>query len=125
MPTDKGYAHSSVAWAVKKGVLPRLDGSIACADCSNPATEYDHRDYDRPLAVDPVCHSCNKKRGAGANGTVDSSPVRIREALYEEMKELAKREGRVTGETIECLAMDGFRQRGYTEKQIEEMRGHK
>jgi len=25
--------------------------------------EYDHRDYNYPDIVDPVCHSCNKKRG--------------------------------------------------------------
>jgi hypothetical protein len=36
-----------------------------CADCGAPATEYDHRDYSRPLDVDPVCRRCNRLRGPG------------------------------------------------------------
>ena len=28
------------------------------------ATQYDHRDYNKPLEVTPVCPSCNGKRGA-------------------------------------------------------------
>lgn len=49
--------------AVSLGILPKLDGSIPCVDCGKPATDYDHRDYNRPLDVDPTCHSCNLKRG--------------------------------------------------------------
>jgi hypothetical protein len=56
-------AQGMVKRAIRLGVLPRLDGSIACADCSAPAVEYDHRDYGRPLDVQPVCRGCNKKRG--------------------------------------------------------------
>lgn len=52
-----------VASAITRGVLPKLDGSIACTDCGAPACEYDHRDYSRPLDVQPVCRSCNKRRG--------------------------------------------------------------
>lgn len=37
----------------------------ACVDCGKPAKVYDHRDYNKPLDVDPVCHSCNKLRGPG------------------------------------------------------------
>lgn len=25
--------------------------------------DYDHRDYTKPLSVEPVCRSCNKLRG--------------------------------------------------------------
>src|SRR6185312_7217488 len=44
-------AHAFVATAIRRGVLPKLDGTIACTDCGNPAMEYDHRDYGRPLDV--------------------------------------------------------------------------
>jgi hypothetical protein len=56
-------AHAMVSAAKKRGLLPELDGSIACVDCGAAAVEYDHRDYGRPLDVDPVCRVCNKKRG--------------------------------------------------------------
>lgn len=35
----------------------------ACVDCGLPAQAYDHRYYSHPLEVDPVCLSCNNKRG--------------------------------------------------------------
>jgi hypothetical protein len=37
--------------------------ALSCVDCAAPASEYDHRDYGRPLDVEPVCHSCNIRRG--------------------------------------------------------------
>jgi len=55
-------AHQAVSKAVSKGLLPRAR-TQKCADCGRNATGYDHRDYSRPLAVDPVCHRCNKLRG--------------------------------------------------------------
>lgn len=57
-------SHSMVKAAVEKGLLPDLrNGEYACADCGKVAHEYDHRDYGRPFDVDPVCRSCNKRRG--------------------------------------------------------------
>ena len=35
-----------------------------CADCGKAASEYDHRDYNKPLDVEPVCRSCNIRRGS-------------------------------------------------------------
>jgi hypothetical protein len=35
----------------------------SCCDCGADAKNYDHRDYTKPLEVDPVCFSCNYKRG--------------------------------------------------------------
>lgn len=35
-----------------------------CVDCGNGATEYEHRDYNKPLAVEPVCRTCNHRRGS-------------------------------------------------------------
>lgn len=59
-----GRAHSVVAKAKVAGILPALDGSIKCTDCDRPAKVYDHRDYGKPLSVDPVCLSCNRVRGS-------------------------------------------------------------
>jgi hypothetical protein len=57
------YAYQAVARAVKKGVLPELDGTVPCVDCGKPAINYDHRDYDSPLDVEPLCSKCNHRRG--------------------------------------------------------------
>lgn len=55
-------AIAAVRRAVQRGKLQPAR-SFSCADCSKPATEYDHRDYTRPLDVSPVCHGCNIRRG--------------------------------------------------------------
>lgn len=56
--------HSLVQTAIQRGLLPNLkEGKHACVDCGGVAHEYDHRDYGRPFDVDPVCRSCNKRRG--------------------------------------------------------------
>jgi len=58
-------AVSAVGIAVKKGLLPDLKKeTIKCSDCDDKATQYDHRDYNYKLFVQPVCMSCNRKRGA-------------------------------------------------------------
>lgn len=58
------WAHNAVHTAIKRGMLPDLtSGEYACTDCGACAYEYDHRDYGRPLDVQPVCRSCNKRRG--------------------------------------------------------------
>lgn len=48
--------------AIKQGLLPS-PLTLKCADCGGDATEYEHRDYNKPLAVDPICRSCNLRRG--------------------------------------------------------------
>lgn len=58
-----GRAHSEVAKAVKAGVLAH-PSKLRCADCGAPASQYDHRDYSKPLDVAPVCRSCNVMRGS-------------------------------------------------------------
>lgn len=55
-------AHRTIALAVGRGDLPKVD-QCTCADCGQPATAYDHRDYGLPMSVVPVCNSCNAKRG--------------------------------------------------------------
>ena len=62
-------AYAKVSAAIKQGLLPH-PSECACTDCGKPARDYDHRDYRKPLDVDPVCRSCNKRRGpAIANPT--------------------------------------------------------
>src|SRR5688572_10477609 len=58
-----GYALNRVAHAVRHGYL-RPARDFACVDCGEPAKVYDHRDYSKPLDVQPVCHSCNNLRGS-------------------------------------------------------------
>ena len=55
-------AHRLVKKAVDSCAIPKAS-DFPCADCGEKAVEYDHRDYTKPLAVDPVCRSCNTKRG--------------------------------------------------------------
>lgn len=76
---------------IASGKFPPVTGK-KCCDCGAPAVNYDHRDYTKPLEVDPVCKACNQLRGPGADskmrvvptaaGWVDKEEVdAIREAL--------------------------------------------
>lgn len=59
-------AQSQATTAVRKAVAVGMLKPVrecACADCGKPAEHYDHRDYSYPLRVEPVCRSCNIKRG--------------------------------------------------------------
>lgn len=66
--------HSADGWrailavrkAIRRGDIAHFRGML-CVDCNAPATEYEHRDYMKPLAVDPICRSCNHKRGHAFN----------------------------------------------------------
>jgi hypothetical protein len=55
-------AISLVGHAVRKGTLQPAK-NCKCVDCGLNAFCYDHRDYDKPLDVVPVCRKCNFKRG--------------------------------------------------------------
>ena len=60
--TGKDAAGLAVAGAIRDGRLQR-PSCFKCADCDRQAQQYDHRDYNKPLDVHPVCRSCNLKRG--------------------------------------------------------------
>ncbi|MDP9651932.1 hypothetical protein [Paraburkholderia caledonica] len=62
-------ALAEVRKAVLRGDLPPVTNHIY-ADCGKPAQAYDHRDYSKPLEVDPVCDSCNGRRGAALPSSV-------------------------------------------------------
>lgn len=59
-------SHKIVKIAVDSKILPKVR-SQECVDCGKPARHYDHRDYMKPLEVEPVCISCNFKRGPALN----------------------------------------------------------
>lgn|SRR6185312_6461878 len=59
---SRSRAYQLVARAIKRGELPHVSTQY-CIDCGRFAECYDHRDYSRPLAVDPVCRRCNTRRG--------------------------------------------------------------
>jgi hypothetical protein len=56
----RGY--TAVAKAIRRRVLAPAHRHL-CVDCGAKAYCYDHRDYRKPLEVEPVCRSCNKRRG--------------------------------------------------------------
>lgn len=57
-------AMSQVHRAIQNNKLINLAISyINCSDCKSRATVYDHRDYNKPLEVEPVCRGCNYQRG--------------------------------------------------------------
>lgn len=66
-------ANTAIFKAVKAGVLPKVS-SLKCSDCDRQAEAYDHRDYTRPLEVEPVCTQCNGKRGPAYNSVYRPSP---------------------------------------------------
>lgn len=55
-------AKRKVYIAVRAGRLPRIQ-NLNCLDCFRKAEVYDHRNYFKPLEVEPVCRICNFKRG--------------------------------------------------------------
>lgn len=72
----KREARAAVGRAVRRGQLPPAS-ACQCVDCGGQARDYDHRDYSRPLDVEPVCRSCNKLRGPGKarqSGVVGADP---------------------------------------------------
>ena len=66
-------AVNAVAQAKYHGVLLNPVG-MACVDCGGPALVYDHRDYSRPIDVEPVCRPCNWARGSARIGDLMRSP---------------------------------------------------
>lgn len=74
---ESGYYQRTKSWPMQKArsqifievragrlISPK---KLHCADCGIRAQCYDHRDYTKPLDVQPVCRRCNKARGPGKN----------------------------------------------------------
>lgn len=60
--TGSALAMAAVFKAKNAGKLQPAS-SFPCVDCGAPAEHYEHRDYNRPLDVEPTCRSCNYRRG--------------------------------------------------------------
>lgn len=55
-------AHKMIQYRIAVGAMQPAS-AFPCADCGKPSTDYDHRDYTKPLEVEPTCRSCNLLRG--------------------------------------------------------------
>lgn len=64
--TAMNRAKGVVSVAVRMGRLPDVK-QLRCSDCGERAACWEHRDYRYALWVEPVCVSCNSKRGPGKN----------------------------------------------------------
>jgi hypothetical protein len=72
--TGAAKAYTKVQWARRKGILPPPSVHV-CVDCGAQAAVYDHRDYNKPLDVEPVCVPCNAQRGAALPANNDDPEV--------------------------------------------------
>lgn len=59
---NAAYAFTRIA--VANGFLADPK-TCKCTDCQKQAECYDHRDYSKPMMVEPVCKRCNSSRGRG------------------------------------------------------------
>lgn len=62
LPAGQREAAKAIQHEVSYGDMPRPD-NFWCVDCGRLAQCYDHRDYNWPLRVEPVCRRCNALRG--------------------------------------------------------------
>lgn len=67
----KYLAHRAVARAIRAGQLRPIKDCM-CVDCGAQAEHYEHRDYSKPLQVEPTCRRCNFRRGPAAGSDVRS-----------------------------------------------------
>ena len=56
-------ASAIIRKAIENGHLVSAK-TLDCFDCGAPAHCYDHRDYNKPYVVQPVCRKCNYRRGS-------------------------------------------------------------
>jgi|SRR5208283_4782775 len=109
-------AATAVAKAVRNGKLPNLKKEVVkCSDCDSRAVQYDHRDYNQPLKVDPVCRSCNGRRGKAKfevpAGFVETNlmglcSVKLENKEYEKLREFAQK----NGQRIQFLLTEAVRE---------------
>ena len=87
MQKRRSLAYKAVSRAVRDGTIPPAR-ALKCVDCGAPALCYDHRDYSKPLMIEPVCRRCNSIRGPGAPYLMENSEEY--KALLEEAKRTFK-----------------------------------
>jgi hypothetical protein len=92
---DMYAANSAIKPHIKKGLI-KCASDCLCIDCGKPAKDNDHRDYLQPLVVEPVCRSCNVKRGPAFNsvyrppGESDSDKEALIAALVKSKRKPSK-----------------------------------
>ena len=112
MPTlGSSRASNIVIAAIKAGRLPPITDKTICVDCGKRANAYDHRDYNKPLEVEPVCHRCNNHRGPAIPVTdknimdgMERINFYLSEVQIKKLKDLAKK----TGLSVSELARRAF-----------------
>ena len=95
-------AGEAVTRAVSLGDIPRAK-TLICVDCGDNATEYDHRDYNKPLDIVPTCRSCNGQRGAGKRLSNIPNKYKKRLELIDEMLRV-REEKRIEREALIFLS---------------------
>lgn len=89
------YEHYAAQRAAKAWVRQAIESGVLmsptahrCVDCGDWAVHWEHRDYSRPLDVEPTCCSCNHRRGPARFDSkaivypgISSSSVRYRRLL--------------------------------------------
>lgn len=91
----RAAASKFVRVAVENGFLVNPT-TCACVDCGAQARLHDHRDYSRPLDVEPVCRQCNGRRSAGFMPAriADPLPTKAKNPLPESrLRDLRMRAG--------------------------------
>ena len=59
---ERRRAREMINTEIRAGRMPPAK-SLACSDCGEPATSYDHHlGYDHPPDVEPVCYPCHGRR---------------------------------------------------------------
>lgn len=81
---------ATVSRAVRLGILAPVR-TQKCMDCGAQARQYDHRDYNLPLTVAPVCHRCNQARGPAVKYDWDRDVLGIEKMREEHARKKAAR----------------------------------
>lgn len=71
----RGAANKWVRNAKRAGLIPPAN-KLKCVDCGKRASQYDHRDYDKPDCVDAVCVFCHGQRGPGSPHDISTSKLK-------------------------------------------------
>ena len=69
-------ARALVEFHVDTNRIPRPD-SMPCHDCGFMAEFYEHRNYNKPLHIAPICRSCNAVRGLAEWSPKDEISIEV------------------------------------------------
>lgn len=58
-----GLAAQAAVFRMRRDGIVPPPSACTCTDCGARAHDYDHRDYNKPKVVEPVCRGCNLRRG--------------------------------------------------------------